>query len=173
MTQIPLPLNELLTKLTVISLIEKDYKLNVSNLSFVASTSWSGSVSRYLYGESRKNLMTMLNNVIQDTIHAIADYENTEFVKLIVNHLLASRDGIVNIKYTYEKDPNIQAQIEVLLENIDIQLNKNNDHISIKHFKEDIESEVLDNSKVLEELAKPINIPKPIINKKKVNIVNE
>ena len=75
--------------------------------------------------------MKMLSEVIKSTIQSISDYGNTEFVKLIVNHLNEARDGIVNLKTTYGNDPNIQAQIEVLLENIDIQLTKNFDHIVI------------------------------------------
>ena len=128
--QIPLPLSELLHKLAVLSLIEKDYKLNVNTLSFVSNESWYGAFSRYYYGESRKSLIEMLNKVIQQTIQAIQDYANTEFCKLVINHLALARGGINNLRTTYDDDPNILAQLEIILENIDIQLDKNKNLIT-------------------------------------------
>jgi hypothetical protein len=122
---IPLPLSELLTKLNVLALIEKEYKLNVNSMSFVKSMSWYGSFTRYFGGESRRNLMSMLNLVLQQTIQAIQDYQGTEFCKLVVNHLASAREGIVNLKGTYSDDPHTISQLEILLENIDIQLDRN------------------------------------------------
>lgn len=118
-------MSELLHKLAVIALIEKEYKLNVYTLSFTQNSSWCGSLNRYLRGESRRSLIDMLNKLIQQTIQAIQDYSNTEFCKLVINHLNSAKTGIENLSVTYKDDPNIVAQLEIILENITIQLDKN------------------------------------------------
>lgn len=120
---IPAPLHELLVKLGIIGMIEPGKKLNVNTMTFSDSTSWLGSFTRSVNGESRKNLMTHLNNIIQQTIAAINEYRETEFCKLIVNKLAQAKLGIQALQNTYQSDPHIKSQIEVILTNVDIQLN--------------------------------------------------
>ena len=142
---IPLPLSELLTKLQVISLLDKDQKLNVSDLSFTNSNSWSGSLYRYYYGESRKGLINMLSSVIQQTVQSINDYKNTEFIALVVTHLNDAREGVVKLKTTYANDPNVLSQLEIMLECIDLNLDRNRSHI-VDNFRK----------------SKPIDIPNTV-----------
>src|SRR5207253_11380651 len=100
---------------------------NVGNMTFVDCTSWIGTIQRSLTGEGRKNLMAHLDQIIKDAITAIEDYKDTEFRRLIVNYLSRAKMGIANLIPSYMDDPNIIAQINVHMANIDLQLEKNID----------------------------------------------
>jgi len=122
---IPATLNDLLVKLKILSMIERGKKINMGSMTFVDGGSWFGSFQRSLSGEGRKSLMVHLNQIVQQAITAISEYQDTEFCKIIVNHLAQGKIGITNLSTTYQADPSIVAQITVLVSNIDIQLEKN------------------------------------------------
>jgi hypothetical protein len=122
---IPATLNDLLVKLKILSKLERGSKINVGTMSFVDSNSWLGSFYRSFSGEGRKGLMVHLNQIIQQSINAIAEYQNTEFCSLIVNQLAQGKIGIQSLITTYQDDPQVVAQLEVCLQNIDMQLKKN------------------------------------------------
>jgi hypothetical protein len=122
---IPATLNDLLVKLKILSMIERGHKINMGSMTFVESTSWWGSLHRSLSGEGRKGLMIHLNQIIQQAITAINEYQNTEFCKIVVNSLADAKIGIQNLIVTYQNDPSIVAQIEICIANINLQLDKN------------------------------------------------
>jgi hypothetical protein len=122
---IPATLNDLLVKLNILSMIERGKKINMGTMTFIDSSSWWGSFTRGLAGEGRKSLMVHLNQIIQQAITAISEYQATEFCKLIVNALAKAKIGIINLATTYQSDPNIVAQINVCVDNINLQLKKN------------------------------------------------
>lgn len=122
---IPSTLNDLLVKLQILSMISRGKKINMGVMSFTDANSWIGSLHRSLSGEGRKGLMIHLSQIVHQTIEAIYEYRDTEFCKLIVNHLAEAKIGIQNLITTYQADPNIVAQIKICIENIDLQLTKN------------------------------------------------
>jgi hypothetical protein len=122
---IPATLNDLLVKLKILSMIERGKKINMGSMSFTDSNSWLGALTRSLSGEGRKGLMLHLNQIVQQAISAINEYQTTEFCVLVVNHLSQAKIGIQNLTTTYQSDPSIVAQLEVCLSNIDLQLDKN------------------------------------------------
>jgi hypothetical protein len=130
---IPATLNDLLVKLKILSMVERGKKINMWSMTFVDSNSWFGSFNRSMYGEGRKSLMIHLNQIIQQAINAINEYQNTEFCKIIVNHLAEAKVGIQTLTTTYQSDPSIVAQLEVCMSNIDLQLEKNR-HFLIGHY---------------------------------------
>jgi hypothetical protein len=121
---IPASLKDLLVKLDILSMIEANKKLNISNLTFIDKNSWWGTFYRAITGENRKYVMMYINQVINQAVEAIAEYQETEFCAIIVNALASAKIGINNLSTTYHSDPNIIAQINVCVSNIDIQLNK-------------------------------------------------
>lgn len=123
---IPQSLSELLVKLNILSMIECGKKINLSTMSFVDSTSWWGSLSRTIYGESRKNMIVHLYQIINQSIEAIEEYKNTELQPILIEHLTKAKIGIQNLATTYHHDPNIVAQINVCISNIELQLRANN-----------------------------------------------
>ena len=122
---IPATLTDLLVKLKILSMVERDKKVNMGSMTFVDSNSWWGSFQRSLAGEGRKSLMVHLNQIINQAITAINEYKTTEFCKIIVNHLAEAKIGIQNLQTTYQDDPHIVAQIATCVTNIDLQLTKN------------------------------------------------
>lgn len=122
---IPSTLNDLLVKLKILSMIERGKKINIGTMTFVDSSSWWGSVSRTLSRECRKGLMLHINQIVQQAINSINEYKDTEFCKLVVNSLAQAKIGILNLATTYQDDPNIVAQINICISNIDLQLEKN------------------------------------------------
>ena len=122
---IPTTLNDLLVKLKILSMIERGKKINMGTMTFTDSASWMGAIGRSLTGEGRKGLMVHLSQIVQQAINAINEYQNTEFCGLIVNQLAQAKIGIQNLTTTYQSDPNVVAQIDVCVSNIDLQLEKN------------------------------------------------
>lgn len=122
---IPATLNDLLVKLKILSKLERGSKINMGTMSFVDANSLYGAVSRSLSGEGRKGLIIYLNNIVQQAINAINEYHDTEFCRLVVNHLAEAKIGIQTLVTTYQADPQIVAQIEICVANIDLQLHKN------------------------------------------------
>lgn len=122
---IPATLNDLLVILKFLSMIERGKKINMGSMDFVDCTSWWGTIKRSLAGEGRKSLMVHINQIVQQAITAISEYKDTEFCTLIVNNLAEAKIGIQNLSTTYQDDPNIVAQINVCVSNIDLQLEKN------------------------------------------------
>lgn len=122
---VPTQINELITNLSIVGLISKDQKLNIRTMSFSPAFTWGQAFYRAWHKESRTELITFLRDLLDQTLLFMDDYKETKFLKIIVNHLNLSRKGIVNLLDTYCEDPNIIAQLQVIIENIDIQLERN------------------------------------------------
>jgi len=127
MTTLPIPDNlvDLLNDLTLISLIDKEQKLNINTRSVSPSNTWGGAFFRSYYRESRDGLIDYLNKIIARTLYEITCYRDTEFCKIIVNHLNYAKRGLDNLCVTYACDPNILSQLNLIKENVDFQLSKN------------------------------------------------
>ena len=132
---IPATLNDLLVKLKILSMVERGKKINTGNMTFTDANSWIGSFTRSLSGEGHKGLLIYLNQLIQQSINAINEYQDTEFCKLIVNQLAQAKIGILSFATTYQRYPDVVAQIEVCVSNIDLQLEKNR-HLLDGHQKQ-------------------------------------
>ena len=122
---IPTTLNDLLVKLKFLSMTESGHKINMGDMSFTDASSWTGAVQRGVHGEGKKSLIIHLNQIIDQAIAAINEYHYTEFCGIIVNHLAQARVGIQNLLTTYTKHPRTVSQLAICLENIDLQLKKN------------------------------------------------
>jgi hypothetical protein len=150
---IPTTLNDLLVKLKILSMIERGKKINMGSMSFIEANSWLGALTRSLAGEGRKGLMVHLTQIIQYSINAINEYQNTEFCVLIVNHLSQAKIGIQNLTTTYQSDPSIVAQIEVCLSNINLQLEKNSQ--LLEGHKSVPKSDINKNTNIKSDASKP------------------
>ncbi len=122
---IPPTLNDLLVKLKILSMLETGKKINMSNFTFTDSSSWIGAINRGLKGEGKESLIIQLNQIVAQVIIAIDDYNDTEFCGIIVNHLANAKIGIQNLNVTYSMYPRTVAQLAICIENIDLQLRKN------------------------------------------------
>jgi hypothetical protein len=122
---IPAPLLDLMVKLNFLGMIERGKKINWCSLSFSDSNSYLGALYRSTYGENRKGLIFHLSQIIDQSIRALEAYNNTTFCEIIINSMAKAKNGIQNLKTTYQKDPFVVSQIEACISNIDMQLEKN------------------------------------------------
>lgn len=93
----------LLIHLSFISQIIPGYKINVKSNSIVEAESSFGSIFRYMYGESRKETITYIGDIITKVIE-IAPKEDHNTQICLIDALRKSIEGINNLKATYEND---------------------------------------------------------------------
>jgi hypothetical protein len=94
---------ELITQLDFISRIEIGFKVNVKSNTIIEAGSSYGSVSRFIFGESRQETINFINHVITLVIE-ITPKEDPNTQICLVDSLRKSIEGINNLKITYEKD---------------------------------------------------------------------
>lgn len=127
---IPVGLRSLLAKHYFLAQITRGFKPCMSNMKLVDSTSWTGAIYRFWYGESRKTGMSDIENIISQTIDAIGTHKTKPaFLKLIINALASTRVGLESMTTTYRDDPAMIGRLQVQLTNIDLQLEEHRDLI--------------------------------------------
>jgi hypothetical protein len=127
---IPVGLRSLLSKHYFLAQITSGQKPCMSNMTLVDASSWSGAFWRAWYGESRKTVMTDIENIISQTIDSIVTHrEQPAFLRLIINALASTRVGLESMSTTYRNDPAMIGRLLVQLTNIDLQLEKHRDLI--------------------------------------------
>lgn len=129
---IPVTLRDLLTKLEFLSMIERGKKPCMGDMVFVDSSSWYGSFYRSFYGESKKSMLLHINQIIDQAIGAIDEYANTEFIEIIVATLSKAKIGIINLITTYQDHPHVISQVNVIISNINLQLERNRRYLQMK-----------------------------------------
>lgn len=121
---IPLTLQNLLADLDFLSQIERNMKPCCNDRVLVDADSWSGAFYRFFKGESRMNVISKVEQIVNNTVEAIENQKYNEHLGLTINALYKASNGILNLSYTYESDPNMKARINVQLKNINIQLDR-------------------------------------------------
>jgi TolA-binding protein len=82
-----------------------------------------------------------VEQIVNNTVEAIENQKYNEHLGLTINALYKASNGILNLSYTYESDPNMKARINVQLKNINIQLDRY--RTLIKGFRpEDIQTQI-------------------------------
>jgi hypothetical protein len=132
---IPPPLRDLLSKLAFFAMIERGKKPCVNDMSFVDSGSWFGAYKRWMTNEDRNNMVVQINAIIDQAIMAIDEYRGSEFFPLIINGLAKARQGISHLTSTYSDSPKTVSDIKICLDNIDLQLVRDKQHITISGFR--------------------------------------
>ena len=119
---IPVSLQSLMADLDFLSQIKRNMKPCCNDRVLVDAESWSGAFYRFFKGESRLNVITKVEQIVHNAIEAIENKKFEEHLSLTVNSLYNALDGIHNLVFTYETDPNMKARLNVQIKNIDIQL---------------------------------------------------
>jgi hypothetical protein len=94
---------ELLTHLSFIAAIIPGYKINVKTNTVTGSDSRTGSVFRFISGESRKETIKYINNIITRVIETTPK-EDPNTQASLIDSLRKAVDGINNLKSTYDND---------------------------------------------------------------------
>ena len=112
----------LFTKLDFISSICKGSKPCFSDMTMVSSRSWSGSWKRMISGESRRNLICEIGDIVDQSTLAIKQYRKTKYHQLIIESIEKSRSGIENLIYTYSSNSDTVAMLQYHLINLNLLL---------------------------------------------------
>ena len=139
---IPASLCDLLARLEYLALIQRQQKPCFGDFSMVDSSSYSGAIKRRTHGESRKIMIYQVNQIVDSALESINAYDESEFLILILNSLSKAKLGIDNLKFTYNDDTNIVAQIQVCINKINNRLDKYRDILIKKITVEEPKSEV-------------------------------
>lgn len=126
--------DKLLINLKIISKIQKNGRIarSYDGIISLENDVFYQSIKRFMTSDSRRQAVFEINSVISesvDILHHILNskymnknffqtdeyIKNCENVNLILNELENARQGIENLKFTYQNDPNTVSQIDILV----------------------------------------------------------
>jgi hypothetical protein len=116
-------LEEVFININLISKIEPNYKLYINNKFINIDTSYIQSISRWFFGNDRKTTIFFVNLVINKSFEycdKLLTTKNidTKLLFRITSDIKNSINGLLNLKHTYSSDKLVQAEIDVIIENI-------------------------------------------------------
>lgn len=125
--------DKLLINLKIISKIQKNGRIarSYDGIISLENDVFYQSIKRFMTSDSRRQAVFEINSVISESIdilHHILNskymnknfFQSDEYIKnceninLILNELENARQGIDNLKFTYQNDPNTVSQIDIL-----------------------------------------------------------
>ncbi len=126
----------IIINLKIICKIQKNNKIKRSKDGIISieNNGFYISIKRFLKNDSRKQSVTELNSIIEETFNIITKYKNNESEMVtykdqiisMYNDLNNSVNGLENLKFTYNKDNDISTRLEILIEKIKIFIKNNN-----------------------------------------------
>lgn len=129
---------EVVTKLKFINKIQPGEKMNTRPSLSIVNDDWMASILRKFYNfESRAQTVQFINETVSSAFQIVEQIKitarnssvNTDITTLLNNlykDLSNAKIGITNLISTYKTDKNIVAQLETVMENIDLFLEMNN-----------------------------------------------
>lgn len=119
---------ELMSRLKFISRVGKQEKINLKSFTFEANTLW-GSFRRFFNAENRTGTLDFLRTTVLDSfellIHTLGDESNhagKQFAQHLLEDLVASKYGIMNLQNTYADDKFLVSHLQTLLQTIDVKI---------------------------------------------------
>ena len=119
---------ELLSSLKFLSKVKKDEKINIREM-FIQPNNWTTSLSRSLYKvDNRKNTLHFIQYLILSTFtlskQLLNSNNNAEHVMAdsLLKAVINSKNGIKNLKYTYQDDIHFACILDTIMEHIDVQI---------------------------------------------------
>ena len=125
--------DKLLINLKIISKIQKNGRIarSYDGIISLENDVFYQSIKRFMTSDSRRQAVFEINSVISESIDILnhilnSKYMNKNFfqsdeyikncenINLILNELENARQGIDNLKFTYQNDPNTVSQIDIL-----------------------------------------------------------
>jgi hypothetical protein len=126
--------DKLLINLKIISKIQKNGRIarSCDGIISLENDVFYQFIKRFVTSDSRKQAIFEINSVVNecvDILHYILNSkymnknfnQNDEYIKncenisLILSEMEAARCGIENLKFTYQNDPNIVSQIDIII----------------------------------------------------------
>jgi hypothetical protein len=112
---------EVISRLKFIGHIQKDEKINVRHVNRQPNTFSTKIYRSVIYPDNRTNSLKFIKDVITRSFEIIEHHihrGNTLICKSIVSDLVKARQGMLNLKYTYNDDTKFCCDMDVLIENI-------------------------------------------------------
>ena len=112
---------EVISRLKFIGHIQKDEKINVRHVNRQPNTLMTKISRSVIYPDNRTNALKFIKDVITRSFEIIESYNNHGNVLVsrgIVADLVKARQGILNLKYTYNDDTKFCCDMDVIVENI-------------------------------------------------------
>lgn len=126
--------DKLLINLKILSKIQKNGRIARSYNGMIAleSDTMYQSIKRFLSSDSRNQAIFEINSIVTECINVITNmlnnkymtknYSNTdeysktcEHLQLLMTEMEHARNGIENLKFTYQNDPNIVSQLDIII----------------------------------------------------------
>lgn len=110
---------EIISRLKFIGHIQKDEKINVRHVNRQPNTIYTKLSRSILYPDNRNNALKFVKDVVARSFEIIEQYNhqgNFLVSKGIVADLLKARQGILNLKYTYNDDTKFCCDMDVVIE---------------------------------------------------------
>lgn len=126
-----LSLEDIFVNLRLISKIEVGNKLIQDDRYINIDNSYVQSLSRYFKGVNRNDSLKFINIIytrafqLNDDMISNEEQDYTQLFFRLTNELNNSINGLNNLKQTYSVDKLIQAEIDVLIENIRAKVESN------------------------------------------------
>lgn len=126
--------DKLLINLKILSKIQKNGRISRSYDGIISLESCNiyQSLKRFLSKDSRKQAVFEINSIITESITNLNNifnskyinkiyynseefYKHCEAIELLLEELSSACEGIENLKFTYQSDPNISSQIDIII----------------------------------------------------------
>jgi len=126
--------DKLLFNLKIISKIQKNGRIarSFDGIISLENDAFYQSIKRFVTNDSRKQAVFEINSVITeciDILHHITNskfmnkiyYQSGEYIKncecigLLLKEMELAKTGVENLKFTYQNDPNIVSQIDIVI----------------------------------------------------------
>ena len=112
---------EILSRLKFIGHIQKDEKINLRHVNRQPNTLMTKVLRSLIYPDNRGNALKFVKDVITRSFEIIEQYThqgNVIVARGIVSDLVKARQGILNLKYTYNDDTKFCCDMDVLIEHL-------------------------------------------------------
>lgn len=110
--------DDVISKLKFIGLIEKDEKIDTRNIQRQPSNFYTTFIRSFVLRDNRYNTLKFLKDVISQTFVILEEKKSPFSVKKLLIDLNNSKTGIENLKHTYSSDTKFCCDLELLLEKI-------------------------------------------------------
>jgi hypothetical protein len=126
--------DKLLINLKIISKIQKNGRIarSFDGIISLENDAFYQSVKRFITNDSRKQAVFEINSVITECIDILnhisnskftnkmyyqtGEYvKNCEYIGLLLTEIELAKSGVENLKFTYQNDPNIVSQIDIVI----------------------------------------------------------
>lgn len=126
--------DKLLINLKILSKIQKNGRISRSYDGIIAleNDTVYQPIKRFLSSDSRKQAVFEINSIITECIDTLNNLTNSKYMNkeyaytdeylrncenmhLILSEMELSRAGITNLKFTYQLDPNIASQLDIII----------------------------------------------------------